>query len=199
MVLQRLSSSPRNTRTFFVAALCLVSVAACGGGKSPAQKVAAGAADAKAACQVFVTFKPPTGSSQTALANYAKAAYAAFLGSAELASRATQLDPRWSALESAADREAAAFKVVAEAATSGFSLSDRAGAAAVQRAVETTKTARATFITECSKADPAKFSASEATASPSATSSPSATASDTATASNRETPTPSGSAARSGH
>ncbi|HVT21742.1 MAG TPA: hypothetical protein VHE57_10175 [Mycobacteriales bacterium] len=144
--------SPR--RALLVVPLCLAVVAGCGGGKSDAEKAKEGAAQALAACKVFVNFRPPSGTDTQSKIDYAKASYGAFIESAELAGKAADLDPRWQRLKSAAEREAAGFQVISRAATG----SDTVDVAAVNRAVAETKAARPIFIAECAKADPKDFS-----------------------------------------
>ncbi len=145
-----------------VVALFLPTVVGCGGGKSGAAARAA-AASAKAACEVFVRFHPPAGSGKKAQAALATATYGAFLEAAHLARLAAQGDPRWRPLQSATTREATAFQVIAKGTTG--SKVDRAS---VDRAVAETNAARPLFVAECEKADPANFSRSGATSSPSA-------------------------------
>ena len=139
-----------------VVPFCLV-VVACGGGKSAGksaeEKATDAAAQAKAACEIFVHFHPPTETDHQSQVEYVKASYDAFLASAELASKATALDSKWKALESAAEREAAAYGVIAKA-TQGATQVDVAG---VNAAVKEAKVARPIFLAECLKADPAHF------------------------------------------
>jgi hypothetical protein len=134
----------------------LPAVVACGGGDSDAQKAKDAAASAKAACAVFQDFHAPSGTDKQSQINYVKASYGAFLKAADLASAAAQDDPRWKALESAAEREAAAFEVISKA-TEGV---DQSALAGVNKAVAEAKAARPIFIAECAKVDPKRFTES---------------------------------------
>jgi hypothetical protein len=150
--------------TPFVVALCLPIAAGCGGGRSSAAKVRDAAVQAKAACEVFVNFHPPSGTGPKAQKVYATATYGAFLAAARLARLAAEGDPRWRQLQSATTREATAFQVIAKG-TTGSGQVDRA---TLRRAVAETAAARPIFVAQCAKADPAKFSASSGTTSPGA-------------------------------
>lgn len=124
----------------------------------------AAAAHAKAACDVFVNFKPPPGSGADSQIDYAKATYGAFLKAADLASQAAAVDPRWKALESAAEREAAGFEIIVKGAEGSTQLDT----ARVNNAVTETKAARPLFIAECTKADPKHFTTASPSPSPTA-------------------------------
>lgn len=126
---------------------------ACSGGSSAASKDAA--IEAKEACQVFAGFQAPTESGRTAQIDYAKASYVRFLKSADLASRAAQEDPRWKPLQSAAQREAAAFEVIVKAADPHASAD--VSSTSVKRAVADSTAARPVFVAQCEKADPSYF------------------------------------------
>ncbi|MGN6472487.1 MAG: hypothetical protein ACTHK4_02410 [Mycobacteriales bacterium] len=142
-----------------VAACCLLSAVGCGG-TSGADKQAA--AQAKAACEVFVQFHPPAGTGPKAQRALATGTYGAFLEAAHLARLAAEGDPRWRALQSATSREATAFQVIAKG-TTGSARVDRPTLA---RAVAETAAARPIFVAQCEKADPGSFAAGGATASP---------------------------------
>ncbi|HWC33663.1 MAG TPA: hypothetical protein VG650_02435 [Mycobacteriales bacterium] len=165
MVLQRLTPI-RLPASAVVATACLLVLAGCGG-KSAAEKAREAAVQAKAACDVFVNLHPPTGTDATSQIDYAKATYGAFLEAADHAGKAADLDARWKQLQSAADREAAAFQVIVRAAQGSTQLD----ALPVNRAVRATKTARPLFIGQCATADPTHFS--PVSPSPSASPSPS--------------------------
>jgi hypothetical protein len=85
---------------------------------------------------------------------YAQASARSFHKSAALAKVAAGEDSRWAALAAAAQREATAFDLIVKASTTGISLAQQAQ---VLRAVSITKSARAVFLAQCAKADPAKF------------------------------------------
>jgi hypothetical protein len=158
------------TSALLVVPLCLAAAVGCSGGSTGAGDDAAAAAkQAKAACDLFVNFKPPKGSGANSQIDYAKATYGAFLKAADLAGQAAAQDPRWKALESAAAREAAGFEIIVKGAEGTTQLD----MSRVNNAVAETKAARPLFIAECAKADPATFGT--------ATQSPSATATSTAT------------------
>lgn len=141
--------------------VCLVGVvAACGGGGDSTDA----AAKAKAACEVFHGFHPPTATSRKAQINYTKASYVAFLQSAELARKAADEDSRWTALETAAQREAAAFEVIVKA-TDPKSSAD-VSSESVTRAVDESNAARPKFAAECDKADPGGLSGGTSTRTP---------------------------------
>lgn len=156
----------RRRRALLVVPLCISVLAACSGGSNGATKQNA-VADAKAACQVFQGLKPPTGSSQTAQSDYAKASYLGFLKATDLANKAAILDTRWNSLESAAQQEAAAFEVIAKAADPHSS--GDVTAAAVKNAVSASTAARPEFIAQCQLADPGFLNQPSATSSPTAT------------------------------
>lgn len=147
-----------------VVPLCLATAVGCGG-KSHAQKVAEGAAKAKAACEVFHNFHPPAGTDPQSQINATKATYGAFLEAADLSSQAEADDSRWQSLASAAAREAAAFQIIVKA-TQGSKTLDRA---AVGNAVNETKVARPLFLSACMQADPKVFTPSAVSPSPAAT------------------------------
>jgi hypothetical protein len=166
MVLQRLSSLFRSTRTLVLPVLVLA-VAACGGHKSAVEKTADAAVQAKAACEVFANFHPPTGTDQTAQINYAKASATAFRQAADLAETAAAEDPRWARLASSSKAEADAFGVIVNASTNGFT--STAGEGDVFKAVQNAKGARPVFLAECATADSAHFSSPSPSPSPTAT------------------------------
>lgn len=159
MVLPRLTA--RHSRTLLVVPLSLAVVAACGGGSGDTKDAAA---TAKAACQVFAGFHPPSGTSKTAQINYTKKSYVGFLKAADLARKAAAEDSRWTALESAAQREAAAFEVIVKASDPKSSVD--VSSANVKRAVDQSNAARPAFIAQCDKADPGGLDQGSATQTP---------------------------------
>lgn len=161
MVLQRLTA--RRSRALLVVPLSLLVAAGCSSGGGNTKDAAA---KAKAACQVFAGFHPPTGSSQTAQINYTKESYVGFLKAADLSRKAAAEDSRWSALQTAAQREAAAFEVIVKA--SDPKASGDVSAASVKRAVDQSNAARPAFVAECDKADPGGLEQGGATPSPTA-------------------------------
>ncbi|HVT65083.1 MAG TPA: hypothetical protein VHD81_08010 [Mycobacteriales bacterium] len=153
---------------------CVPAVVACGGGKSPAEKAKDGAAQAKAACEVFTHLKTPSGSDDSAQIAAAKVSATAFAKASDLASAAAADDATWTRLASSAKAESDSFAIIVKAATKGFTAVGNERN--VLKAVQIAKGARPVFIGECAKADPAKFTPIPTpTATATGTATPSAT------------------------
>jgi hypothetical protein len=143
--------------------IVLLTISACGGGSSGAGSagrpldhaatVTAAAAEAQAACRALDDLGT-AGKTTAAQARYTKAVAVAFGRAAGLARQAAQKDPQWTALATAAGKEATAFAIVAKSAEGSATLD----AQAVLNAAAQTRKQQPLFEAACATANPASSS-----------------------------------------